>query len=419
MNVWIVQTGEPLHCDKGISRGMRAMNTADVLVQAGHAVTIWSSDFYHQEKKHRFGKSTTIYISDSLTIKLIPSCGYTKNVSLRRFKDHRELAKNFLKEIKTEPLPGVAMVGFPPIEIAHAAVDYLNSHNIPVLLDVKDQWPDIFSDAVPSIVRPFAKLILRKLHKQSVETMSKATALSAMSNGFLEWSTNRAGRNVSKHDLVCPLTTPTPHVSENDLEEAKLWWKSIGIEPTEKLRLLFVGSLSRQFDFKTALEGIRLAKESGVDVELVVCGTGELEEGLKRDFSDENAIVFAGWVDYPKYKTLADMSDVSLAPYIPSEAFQLSIPNKIIDALSFSLPVLTPLGGEVGELIDMFNVGWIYKEGSASSVSGLLCKIKSDTKVVGGKSECALALYCSNFDSEVVYQELALFLEKMQARVSI
>lgn len=414
MNVWIVQTGEPLHCDKGISRGMRAMNTADALVEAGHVVTIWSSDFYHQEKKHRFGKSTTIYISDSLTIKLIPSCGYTKNVSLRRFKDHKELAKNFLKEIKTEPLPDVAMVGFPPIEIAHTAVDYLNSHNIPVLLDVKDQWPDIFSDAVPSIVRPFAKLILRKLRKQSVETMSRATALSAMSDGFLEWSANRAGRNVSKHDLVCPLTTPTPHVSENDLEEANLWWKSIGIEPTEKLRLLFVGSLSRQFDFKTALEGIRLAKESGIDVELVVCGTGELEESLKRDFSDENAIVFAGWVDFPKYKTLADMSDVSLAPYIASEAFQLSIPNKIIDALSFSLPVLTPLGGEVGNLIYTADVGWRYDVSSPESISIILTELVENREEISKNSRSAKTLHESRFVYASVYGNLVSKLSELK-----
>ena len=50
MHVWIVQTGEPLPCDEGVSRGMRAMNAAKYLVDAGHRVTLWSSDFFHQEK---------------------------------------------------------------------------------------------------------------------------------------------------------------------------------------------------------------------------------------------------------------------------------------------------------------------------------------------------------------------------------
>jgi glycosyltransferase involved in cell wall biosynthesis len=420
MHVWIVQTGEPLHCDEGISRGMRAMNTADALVEAGHEVTIWSSNFYHQEKRHRFSGYSTIDISSSLTIKLIPSCGYTKNVSLRRFKDHRELAKKFLNKIKTEPLPDVAMVGFPPIEIANTAVNYLTSHNIPVLLDVKDQWPDIFLDAIPSIGKPFAKLMLRKLHRQSIETMNKATALSAMSAGFLKWSANRAGRGVRNSDLVCPLTTPTPHISDNDLERAKIWWKTIGIEPTDKLRLLFVGSLSRQFDFKTALNGVQLAKKLGVRVELVVCGTGEQEERLKREFSDETCIVFAGWIDYPKYKALAEMSDIALAPYIVKDSFQLSITNKVVDALSFSLPILTPLSGAVGDLIERNQAGWVYKQCQPESLKDVLMCINDNKNILTKMSKGAHASHQSGFKHNSVYKNLVRWLEKMaQAKHSL
>jgi hypothetical protein len=41
LTVWLLQTGEPLHCDAGQPRPMRAMNLANALVDAGHKVVLW------------------------------------------------------------------------------------------------------------------------------------------------------------------------------------------------------------------------------------------------------------------------------------------------------------------------------------------------------------------------------------------
>ena len=88
MHLWVIQTGEPLHSDGDNIRGMRAINATNALIESGHTVTLWSSDFYHQEKRHRKGAHAEIQISDHLTIRLLPSCGYKKNVSITRFIDH-------------------------------------------------------------------------------------------------------------------------------------------------------------------------------------------------------------------------------------------------------------------------------------------------------------------------------------------
>ena len=60
MEIWIIQTGEPLHCDDDNSRPMRAMNLANFMIERGHKVVIWSSDFYHQKGKHRFNEDKTL-----------------------------------------------------------------------------------------------------------------------------------------------------------------------------------------------------------------------------------------------------------------------------------------------------------------------------------------------------------------------
>ena len=56
MDIWIYQSGEPLHIDNESFRPMRAINLSNYLADKGHNVTLWSSDFFHQEKRHRYGK---------------------------------------------------------------------------------------------------------------------------------------------------------------------------------------------------------------------------------------------------------------------------------------------------------------------------------------------------------------------------
>ena len=63
MNIWIFQTGEPLHSDNNNPRPMRAMNLANKLIDRGHKVTLWSSAFFHQSKTHRATKYEDIIIS--------------------------------------------------------------------------------------------------------------------------------------------------------------------------------------------------------------------------------------------------------------------------------------------------------------------------------------------------------------------
>ena len=116
MRVWILQTGEPLHCDLGNPRPMRAMNLADALVKRGHQVVLWSSAFYHQEKTHRSLEAKVIKVSELLEIRLIPSCGYEANIGLKRLRDHFQLARNLKKLLVGQNPPDVAFIGYPQLK---------------------------------------------------------------------------------------------------------------------------------------------------------------------------------------------------------------------------------------------------------------------------------------------------------------
>ena len=69
-NVWIFQTGEPLHLDKDNLRPMRAINLSNYFIKKQYNVTLWSSAFYHQKKIHRTNSFKNVHINDFLNITL-------------------------------------------------------------------------------------------------------------------------------------------------------------------------------------------------------------------------------------------------------------------------------------------------------------------------------------------------------------
>ncbi len=78
LKVWILQTGEPLHCDDGSSSPMRAINLANELASRGHSITLISSRFHHQEKHHRVNVITPFLAAENIEIHLLRSFGYKK-----------------------------------------------------------------------------------------------------------------------------------------------------------------------------------------------------------------------------------------------------------------------------------------------------------------------------------------------------
>lgn len=414
LTIWILQTGEPLHIDGEHVRPMRAMNLTNALVQAGHKVILWSSVFYHQEKRQRSMTQQKIRISNRLEIRLIPSCGYRRNIGLKRFVDHAQMAFNLKKMLKrVTVLPDVGFIGYPPIEPAGVMVRWLSVRSIPTMLDVKDQWPSFFLQAFPSFIRPFGRLILWPYYQLSKRAMKNVTCISSMANDFLTWALNFVGRERTKKDGIFPLTTPLGQVSSAQMNEARQWWNERGIFDDGRARIYFVGSLSPAFDFIPVWEAAKHVLTDKNLCEFVICGDGSSANELKTMMATLPNVHFSGWIDRPKIEALAERSMAALAPYINIDNYTKNIPNKIIDALLLGLPILTPLQGEVALLLEKYGVGIRYGTYPGKSLYDCIQILMQDPDLQKSMSLRARALYKERFSFEMVYGGLVKHLEKM------
>jgi len=413
MIIWIFQSGEPLHSDTDSPRPMRAMNLANELTKRGHKVILWSSAFFHQSKIHRSKTYKEIRISDNLTIRLIPSSGYKTNISISRFYDHFLLAWNLRKNLKLENNgPDVAFIGFPPIEAAFVMSNWLKKRDIPFLLDVKDQWPNILVESFPKPLRFVARSLLSPYYFMAKKAMQNATGISTHTDGFLSWALKFSNKMQCKYDYIAPLTGPDDKIQPDIMSNALTWWADMGIVLSPKFRIIFVGSFSRAFNFEDIFSASLELSEQKIDCEFILCGDGDKDRELRLKAEQYDNIRIIGWIDRPKIKALSDTADATIAPYKSTEDFTISIPNKIIDSLMLGLPILSPLEGEVASIIEKHSVG--YKYGEDISLTESIKTMISETSSNKHLSDNALDLYKSEFEYSKVYSGLVAHLENLR-----
>jgi glycosyltransferase involved in cell wall biosynthesis len=414
LTVWILQTGEPLHIDEDNPRPMRAMNLTNALIEAGHNVVLWSSSFYHQEKRHRVIGTQSIVVSSQLSIRLISSPGYVKNIGLGRLWDHVVMGYNLSRELRREhTVPDIAFIGYPPIEAAAVMTRWLKTRGVPCVVDVKDQWPLIFINALPSRLKFVGRILFAPYYYLGKRAMKDATGLSAMANGFLQWAVEFAGRTVGQNDRVVPLTVPRGQVSTQQSDEAGLWWDEQGIRADGTHRVIFVGSHSRAFDIEPVYEAATHMAASGMICQFIICGDGENSAIWRSKMKGLDNVYFPGWIDRTKIEALALRSTAALAPYNNSDDFVLSVPNKVIDAFALGLPVLSPLSGEVQNLIVTTKAGMSYGPDFEFSLAQCMELLFKNNTLQLEMSKNAKTLYQMRFAFDEVYIGLVKHLEQL------
>lgn len=405
LDVWILQTGEPLHVDSGSPRPMRAINLANALIESGHNVTLFSADFSHAEKKHRFGYYNEVKVNEQLKYRLIPSPGYQGHMGLKRLYDHWIMGRNLDKLLKQESRrPDVAFVGFPPIEVAYYMTRWLKKHMIPSLIDVKDQWPVIFVKALPSAAHPLGHIAFSPYFYMAKKAMRNATGISAMAQGFLDWALSFAERQQNANDRVVPLTPPQQSVDADAHQKASAFWLQKGISP-ERTKVVFIGTHSMAFDMAPVVAAARYFDSKDNNVDFVICGEGPMMTQWQQAFGDAGNVYFPGWIDKAQIEVLLESSLAVLAPYFSTEDFMISVPNKVVDGLSHAKPILTGLKGEVEALVKDRQTGLFYGEGE-KSLEQCIEELRADSQLLTTIQSNAAKVYREQYEFNRVYQGL-------------
>ena len=137
MRIWLVTVGEPLPTDAGTPRLLRTGMLAERLLARGHTVDWWNSTFDHVAKRHRARQDTALQVRERYRLLLLHGPAYRRNVSIRRWANHRVIAAHFARWMPKEPPPDLILCSLPNLELAREAILYAQPRSIPVVLDLR------------------------------------------------------------------------------------------------------------------------------------------------------------------------------------------------------------------------------------------------------------------------------------------
>jgi glycosyltransferase involved in cell wall biosynthesis len=385
--------------------GLFAQHCAEL----GHEVVWWTSAFDHFRKRFHVDTSQDVQLDSDYKLRLLKGCGYEKNISFERFRDHALIAKEYTRLCNSEAPPDIILCSVPIIELANEALAYANQKSIPVVLDARDMWPDIFAEALPGPVKSLYPLLFRKQIVHTRDCFQQAAGVLGHTESFVDWGLGYAGRARDQQDRAFAHGYPALSASQFELEEAFEYWTSLGVSPGPPV-VAFLGTLSQQFDFEPLVS----ASQELSDVKFVIAGEGPLKEELQNKTTGFRNVIFPGWIDLPKIQALMQIASLGISPAKPKPDFEATIQNKAIEYMSAGLPILWSLDrGVLAELIREHGTGFIYNPGSQHGLRDTITTALADAQRLETYGINAKALFEARYRADRIYQEMAEHLEKI------
>jgi len=414
MRVWLVTIGEPLPIDGVNERLHRTGILANMLVQRGHEVIWWTSTFDHIRKIQRINLDSTINKGNNFKIKLLHSIGYKKNISIFRFINHYLIGCKFYKYVQAELKPDIILSSLPTLKLSLSAVKYGEKRNIPVVLDMRDMWPEVFLDFIPSWAKGMARILFFPMYIMLSKACIGATHIIGITPGFVNWGVKCANRNPTSLDKSFPLGYKENAPKKKDIEDAEQFWAKYGLSKNNnEFNICFFGNLGHSFvpEFINVINAAKKIKNKNYPIRFIICGSGVNLNYYKKISRDCNNIILPGWINEAQIWTLLRMSSVGLLPYQNSKSFIISLPNKSIEYLSAGLPIVSSLKGVLGELLRDYNCGTTYESENANDLTSKLIYLFNHPKILKEMSKNAYTLYKEKFVAEKVYNNLIDHLE--------
>lgn len=414
MKIWLVQIAESTpHDDGGTRRLLRTGILAEFLQARGHEVIWWTSDFDHFHHCKRNGGTVRRKVKERYHIHYLDCLGYKKNRSFARLFDQKYVASEFAKEVsKCEEMPDIILSSLPVIELCNEAISFANEHNIPVFLDIRDLWPDIFMELFPPSLKALIYVVILPMKWSLARACKRATGILGITGEFVDWAVTYSSRKRTPLDQHFPMSYIRNEILDEKFRVAIDFWEGNDfLLNDDSLKVLYVGSFTRTSDFDTVFEAAKLLKERNANVKIIFCGIGDRTNHIESNCRSISNCKFGGWVDSAKIKAALTLCDIGLVPYVETANYINNIPNKPPEYMSEGVALALSLkSGKLWDLIKETQCGFSYF-GDPKKLCDELMVLENDRDKLLSMKTSASEVFSNCFDGEKTYIEMASFLE--------
>lgn len=386
---------------------MRCGIISAMLAKRGHDVTWWTSDFFHQTKTRLRNEETVVELSDHYRLHMLHADSvYQKNISLARIKYSRQLGEAFRSSAEKTEKPDLIFCAYPLIDFAYEAVCYGKKHDIPVVVDIRDLWPDIIWEKFRNPVRFCVKTACKGLRNKAEYVLNNATAVIGMIPKCLQFS-REYGRTLTVNDKVYCLAYAENDYSTDEVNKAKMFWAERGITENDTV-MCWIGQISEaRTDFRLVLDTVIRHPE----IKMVVCGDGPSKHALETDYEQYDNVIFPGFLDQIHLEMLMKMASIGVIPIRNTPDFTDTLNNKVIEYMAGSLCIATSLPGLQKKIVEEEKMGFYFD--NADDFESKMLEYIGNPELLSMCKQNARSYFEKHFKSENVYGDLCAQIENM------
>jgi len=407
MKIWLIKDGEYLPIQPNV-RKMRMWMLADSLLEREHSIIWWASTFSHQRKSLLYQNNVEISLKDRFRLKLLYAGKYQNNISFRRFLHHRRLAIKFRAHAYSLPTPDVIVCAFPIIDVAYEVIGYAKIQDIPVIIDIRDPWPDTLIDKCPKSLQKIVKALLMPAYLQTKAIMRNADSLVAISNGLLEWGLGFAQRLRRSVDNCFYIGYQEQTNGINEYSDRIQKFKST---IKKKTVFTFIGIFGSSYELQLICDvAERLINGGHKNVHFALAGDGDQYKSISLRAKSLPNVTLLGWLDKNEILHLLEMSHVGL---VPCRSINDAAPNKVFEYFSAGIPVISSLKGEMERFIAKNQVGYSYSCGDAETLCTHVIQLYENSSLKQMMSTNVVKLFQNELRADVIYHAYSDHVERV------
>lgn len=344
----------------------RVENEAVSLIKAGHEVFLFCLKYEDEESSEVINEiQVKRYNSNKLEYKL-SALAYTVPfyTILMKIKILQFIAKTKIEALHIHD-----------IRIAQAVFRANKKYNLPVVLDLHDNMPEVMK-LYPHLQNFPGKYIIspKRWKQKEEEFIRNSDKIISVSPEFIETLKARLPSQKEKFVLV-PNT-----IRKSFFEDYKLDLK-IKERYKNKFVILYLGDTNIRRGLQTAISSIEKLKHKIPNVKLVIVGKNTTDTILRQQVEDlkiNEFVDFEGWKNVSLFQSYIVASHICISPLHRNLQHDVAYANKIFQYMSLAKPLLVSDAIAQKRLVIKTNSGLVHQERNVEDFTGKVLKLFAD-----------------------------------------
>jgi glycosyltransferase involved in cell wall biosynthesis len=259
------------------------------------------------------------------------------------------------------------------LPLALAAIMVGRSQNLPVILDMAENYPAMLRDIWKYEEFKLVNFFVRNpIAAKAIELLALKTATHVMV--VIEESQNRLMK-LGLAESSISIVRNTPVLSSRNRERRSATSRKDASNPVGCLNLIYVGGLEPMRGLEALIQNVPDLIEQLPQLRLTIVGGGKWQGQLQAEVDQlgvSRYVTLTGQVPYSEALKRVGQSDAGIIPHRITPHTTSTIPNKLFEYMANGIPVVATDMAPVKRIIEDTNCGYVY-----SNVSELVTALKN------------------------------------------